>query len=418
MSTATPTTDIRNSDVEPPMAALAHGRRAADVVTPRVEVACQYLPGPAQVRVPVVLMRGGSSKGIFLRQEDVPPSGEARTRFLLALFGSPDRRQIDGLGGADLLTSKCAIMGPPTRPDADIDYTFAQVSVEHPTVSYDINCGNVSAAAGVYALEEGFVRAAEPVTVVRVHNTNTGKILRIQVPVRDGIACIEGDCLIDGVPGTGAEIGVDVSLTAGAATGRLLPSGAVRDRIEVDGIDHPFDVSIVDIGNPCVFVAAADLGLAGTDGPATMPAVAYGILERIRKEAACLAGIDSYLLPFQVVVSPPAASLDFVSGRSVEADDMDVTARLVVEGGMHKTYAGTGATCLGVAARIAGSVVHDACRVRGMREPIRIGHPSGVMSVVADVSGGPDTWTVNEVTFARTARRLFTGDAYIRRARL
>jgi len=355
---------------------------------------------------------------VFLRAQDVPSDPAARTRFLLALFGSPDRRQIDGLGGADLLTSKCAIMGPSTRADADIDYTFAQVSVEQPTVSYDINCGNISSAAGLYAIEEGFVHPEEPTTVVRVHNTNTGSILCIRVPVRDGTACIEGDCLIDGVPGSGAEVGLDLSLTVGGTTGRLLPSGAVRNRIEVDGVDHPIDVSIVDIGNPCVFVAASDLGLTGVEGPLTMPAALYDILDRIRAEAARLAGIDSYLLPFQVVVSPPAAAQDYVAGRAIDSDEMDVTARLIVERGVHKAFAGTGATCLGVAARLAGSVVHDVCRARGMRDRLRIGHPSGIMSVLADVSSDAGSWKVNEVTFARTARRLLAGEAYVRRTRL
>jgi 2-methylaconitate cis-trans-isomerase PrpF len=363
-------------------------------------------------------MRGGSSKGVFLREQDVPAEPAARTRFLLALFGSPDKRQIDGLGGADLLTSKCAIMGAPTRSDADIDYTFAQVSVEQPVVSYDINCGNLSAAAGLYALEEGYVRAAEPTTTVRVHNTNTGKILRVRVPVRDGYACVEGDCRVDSVPGTGATFDLDYALTAGAATGRLLPSGAVRNRVSIAGVDHPFDVSIVDIGNICVFVAASDLAVSGTEGPTTLPPSVYGILERLRVEAARLAGIESYLLPFQVVVSPSASAHDFVTGRLVRADEVDVTARLVVEGGMHKTYPGTGATCLGVAARIEGSVVHDLCRPRGGRESIRIGHPSGVMPILADVSKGADGWTVHEAAYTRTARRLLDGYAWLRRARL
>ena len=372
-----------------------------------------------QVRVPVVIMRGGSSKALVLRDADVPRDPEARTRFLLALFGSPDRRQIDGLGGADLLTSKCAIMGAPTRSDADIDYTFAQVSVEHPIVSYDISCGNISSAAGLYAIEEGFVEAVEPATTVRVHNTNTGTILRVRVPVRDRAARIEGDCHIDAVPGTGAAIGMDLALTAGAATGRLLPTGSVRDRIEVDGLDKPIDVSIVDIANVCVFIAAGDLGLAGTEGPADVPAACYEVLERIRLAAARLAGIESHLLPFQVVVSPPAPSRDFATGRLVDAGAMDLTARLVVERGMHKAYPGTGAACLGAAARIPGTVAHAACRPAGDERILRIGHPSGTMEVAARVTRSAEGgWAVLEASFARTARRLLEGTALVRRARL
>jgi 2-methylaconitate cis-trans-isomerase PrpF len=412
VQTTAPIADAAPLDAE--RTASAGPSHASQASTPRSGIDAVS----EQVRVPVLIMRGGSSKAVFLREQDVPAEEDARTRLLLALFGSPDRRQIDGLGGADLLTSKCAIMGPPTRDDADIDYTFAQVSVEQPIVSYDISCGNISAAAGLYALEEGFVRAVAPVTTVRVHNTNTGTILRIRLPVHQGVARIEGDCRIDAVPGTGAEIGMDFALTAGAATGRLLPTGSPRNRIEVAGVPHPFDVSIVDIENICVFVSAEHLGLAGSEGPADLPTSAYAILERIRVEAARLAGIDSYLLPFQVIVSRPAPSRDFVTGRLVEANEVDVTARLVVEGGMHKAYAGTGATCLGVAARITGSVVHDVCRPRGAREQIRIGHPSGVMPILADVTPVKGGWSVEEASFARTARRLLEGSAWVLRARL
>ena len=140
-------------------------------------------PMKEQINVPVTLMRGGTSKAVFLSQQDVPADADARRRFLLALFGSPDVRQIDGLGGADILTSKCAIIGPPSRPDADIDYTFVQIGLDQPTVSFEIVCGNISSATGVYALQEQLVPVQEPVTTVRVHNTNTGKILRMSFRV-------------------------------------------------------------------------------------------------------------------------------------------------------------------------------------------------------------------------------------------
>jgi len=371
-----------------------------------------------QVRVRTVLMRGGSSKAVFLREGDVPADRDARTRFLLALLGSPDKRQIDGLGGSDLLTSKCAIMGPPSRPDADIDYTFAQVSVEHPIVSYDINCGNISSAAGLFAIEEGFVRAVAPRTTVRVHNTNTGKVLHVKVPVADGAPVIEGPLRIDGVPGTGAEIQIDFSQTAGAATGRLLPTGRVRDRMEVPGLAGAIEVSLVDVANPCVFVRAADVGLEGTEWPGTVPEAAFDLLESIRMQAAALAGIDSVLLPFQVIVAPPASSREYLTERHIRADEVDLHARLFVERVMHKAYAATGATCLGVAARIAGTVAHEACRPRSVHAPIRIGHPSGVMPVVADVSQDRGSWRVNEVLLSRTARRLMEGYAFVRSARL
>jgi methylitaconate Delta-isomerase len=366
-----------------------------------------------QIPIKTVLMRGGSSKAVFLRTQDVPTDERKRTALLLALFGSPDRRQIDGLGGADYLTSKCALMGPPTRPDADIDYTVGQVSVEHPLVSYDTNCGNISAAAGLYAVEEGYVPATGPETLVRVHNTNTGKILRMKIPVENGKAVTEGNFAIDGVPGTGAEIKMDFSLTAGAATGQLLPTGRPVDRIEVETLGKSIDISIVDIANICVYIKAQDLGLIGTELPGTFSEKTLDTLEEIRRKAAVLAGIDSYLLPFQVLVSEPRDYPEFLTGRTVQAANTDVVARLFVERTLHKAYAGTGATCLAVAAKVDGSVVHQMARSRNNGE-VRIAHPSGVLPIMTDVGRQGDGWTVNEVLFSRTARRLMEGTAFVR----
>jgi len=371
-----------------------------------------------QVRVRIVMMRGGASKAIFLDEKGVPREAGARTRFLLALFGSPDRRQIDGLGGADLLTSKCAIMGAPTRPDADVDYTFVQVSVESPVVSYDIACGNITAAAAVYAIEEGYVQARAPATTVRVHNTNTRKVMRITVPVSNGLCCVEGDFAIDGVPGTGAEVQLDFSATVGAATGTMLPTGNVRDRIRVDRLGREIDVSIVDVANPCVFVAAGDVGLTGAEMPDQVPASVLDVLEEVRVAACRISGIDSYLLPFQAVVGRACSYRSSLTGAAIAASDCDLVARLFVERAMHKAYAGTGATCLAVAARLHGSVAHAHSASRVSRGSIRIGHPSGVLPIASDVERIGDAWRVNEVVFSRTARRLMEGWAYVRRQRL
>lgn len=371
-----------------------------------------------QLRVRTVLMRGGSSKAVFLNENHVPADTGTRTRFLLALFGSPDKRQIDGLGGSDYLTSKCAIIGPPSRPDADVDYTFVQVSVDNPVVSYDIACGNITSAAGLYAVEEGYVRIKSPATVVRVHNTNTGKVLKVTVPVHNGMPRVEGDFAIDGVPGTGAKIDLDFSGTVGAVTGKMLPTGNVRDRIESKVLARSLDVTIVDVANPCVFIAADSLGLRGGEQPGQIPDRILDALEEIRAESARLAGIKSYLLPFQVIVGPAQEYPNYLTGEPVAARTMDLTARLFVERVMHKAYAGTGATCLGVAARIQGSVVHAQCPQVDPQAPLRIGHPSGMLPIVADVTVGNGQWTVNEVLFSRTARRIMEGWAYVRKARL
>lgn len=370
-----------------------------------------------QVAIRCVLMRGGTSKGVFLRADDLPADPAARDRVILALFGSPDPRQIDGLGGADILTSKVAIIGTPTRPGADVDYTFGQVSIREPVVDYDINCGNLSAAVGVYAIEEGLVSAASPVTSVRVHNTNTGKIFVAHVPVRDGAPAVDGDAVIDGVPGSGAEIVLDFTGTAGAVTGRLLPTGRPLDRLHVPAFRRSVETSIVDLANLCVFVAAADVGMTGAEGPADFTDRQLRALIAVKDAAADHLGLSADgLVPLPVAVAPPVAYQTF-TGRRVEPDEVDLLARLA--GGrppmLHKTFPGTAATCTAVAARIRGTVAAAALRGAGRPGEVRIGHPGGIMPARADVSEGPP-WTVHGAGYFRTARRLLEGHALIRRA--
>lgn len=360
-----------------------------------------------------VIMRGGSSKALFLKQEELPPEEDERRKLILALFGSPDARQIDGLGGADYLTSKCAIMGPPSRRDADIDYTFAQVSVVNPVVSFDVNCGNISAAAALFAIEESYVQVQEPKTTVRVHNTNTGKILRIMVPVKDDVPVIEGDFAIDGVPGTGAEIEIDFSDTSGACTGSLLPTGSPQDVIRVDGLDKDLRVSIVDVGNVCVFIHAADLGVSGTELPGQFSDATLDLLEAIRKRSAEISGISSHVLPLQVIVSEPQDYSTLVPGRFVKAGQVDVVARQFLEKMGHKAYAGTGSACIAVASKIDGTLVRQVCRKRDSAV-FNIGHPSGVIPISVDVERSEEGWHVKEVLYSRTARRLMQGTAFVR----
>src|SRR5665647_1622102 len=196
------------------------------------------------------IVRGGTSKGIFIMKNELPKDPVKRDAVIRAIYGSPDVRQIDGLGGADVLTSKLAIISPSTRPDADVDYTFGQVSFETDFVDYGGNCGNLSSAVGPFAIDEGLVAPVEPITTVRIHLTNSNNILIAEVPVKDGKAMVDGDFVIDGCPGTGAKITLDWSDVVGGITGKLLPTGNVKDIIEADGVKYP--VSIVDAGNPVV----------------------------------------------------------------------------------------------------------------------------------------------------------------------
>lgn len=368
----------------------------------------QVTDHPEMGAIRFVLMRGGTSKAPFLRGEDLPPPGAERDRFILGLFGSPDPRQIDGLGGADLLTSKLAIIDPPSRDDADLDYTFAQVSITEPVVDYDINCGNISAAVGAYAVDEGLVPITEPATTVRIHNTNTGKVIVAHVPVVAGRAAVKGDLVIDGVPGSGAPIALDYSDTAGGVTGSLLPTGTSRDLLET--AIGPVDVTIVDLANLSVFFPADAVGMTGTERPGDVTAEHLVAVEAIKDAAAKVVGIDGDgLIPVPVAVAPP---IPYRTIAGVEVTGADVYARVI--GGrpstLHKAYPGTVSATTAVAAGLAGSVVAEA--MGGARPGrIRIGHPSGIMEASASVD--TTRGIVEEATYLRTARRLAEGVAYV-----
>jgi 2-methylaconitate cis-trans-isomerase PrpF len=363
-------------------------------------------------RIPIVLMRGGTSKCIFFHERDLPAERQARDRILLAVFGSPDPRQIDGLGGATSTTSKACIIGPPSRPDADVDYTFAQVSVTAALVDCGGNCGNCSSAVGPFAVDEGLVPAVEPVTRVRIHNTNTGKIIVAEVPTRGGRALDEGDYEIAGVPGTGARIRMWFEDPSGAVTGKLLPTGqAVED---CEGVP----MSVVDAANPLVFVRAADLGLRGTELPLQIDSdpELLGRIERIRGEAAVRCGLAgdwreaarvTPSVPKFAFVSEPQDYTDLY-GRRVAASALDFTARIMSMGRLHQAYALTGAICTGVAARLPGTLVH-ALR-RGEGPDVRFGHPSGVIDVQVETDGD----RVLRVAGSRTARRMLEGTVHLR----
>ncbi len=376
----------------------------------------------------VVIHRGGTSKGIFIKENELPKEPEARSRVIRGIFGTPDTREIDGLGGADVLTSKLAIIGPPTRPDADVDYTFAQVSFDTDLVDYGGNCGNISAAVGPFAIDEGLVLAVEPVTRVRIHQVNTNCILVADVPVKDGKACVEGDCRIDGVPGAGARIMLDFSDTAGSTTGKLLPTGNPVDTVHVEGYGD-FEVSIVDAGNVLVFIEAESLGLKGTESCAEIEAdkALTDKIEAIRATCTVKIGMadtiqeateKSAYVPFFAIVSKPADYTVAIDGHQVKAENVDLVSRLSFMLHMHKTYPGTGTVCTGAAARIPGTLVYrqlsEAARQSNL---LRIGHPGGVILVDAQ-SNDPAGTSFARLAYERTARRIMEGTCYVKNDRL
>lgn len=241
---------------------------------------------------PATIMRGGTSRGVFFHMADLPRDREQWDRVILAALGSPDSygRQIDGLGGATSSTSKAVVVAPSERPDADVIYTFAQVSVREPRVDWSGNCGNLTAAVATFAIDEGLVAATEPVTKVRLYNTNTNKMIVASVPVKCGRACVAGDYLIYGIPAPGAAITLTYDDPSGSVTGSLLPTGRVIDEIDAHGIGQ-VTVSVVDAATPVVFFSAATLELTATETAAwidqhprllqRLESIRYAVAERI-----------------------------------------------------------------------------------------------------------------------------------------
>ena len=371
------------------------------------------------------IVRGGTSKGIFIMDNELPADADSRRKVIQAVFGSPDHRQIDGLGGADTLTSKLAVIGPSDRDDADVDYTFAQVGIDRDIVDFGGNCGNISSGVGPFAVDAGLVKAVEPVTTVRIYQTNTDRILTAEVPVKDGKACAEGDFRIDGVPGTGAKITMDFSTTVGSATGRLLPTGHVTDDIEVEGRRYP--VSIVDAGNPLVFIAAESLNLEGNESAAEIDADADLLhqIEDIRSRAAVMIGMaktpedatkNSPYAPFFAIVNSPKSYVT-PSGQEVKEEQIDLLSRLLFMQKMHKTYPGTGSVATAAAVRIPGSIPYNKLRRSADDQVmIHIGHPAGIMDVESIAHQEDGRTVVSRLAFYRTARKIMDGLVYIKRS--
>lgn len=374
-------------------------------------------------KIPCVIQRGGTSKGVYLHEKDLPKDPEIRKRVILAIFGSPDRRQIDGLGGADPLTSKVAIIAASERPDADVDYTFHPVSIRESILGTKGNCGNISAGVGPFAIDEGLVQAKDPETIVRIFNTNTKKIIKAFVPTHDGKTRYLGDYAIDGVPGTGAKILLDYSATEGAVTGKLLPTGNPMDFISIPGIGE-IEISIVDAGNPVCFIKAEVLNLSGVEDPLD-PNLAKLLdkIELIRGTVAKRIGlvddptkarIQSAGLPMLAIVSKPNKYKSFTDGRLIQADEIDFVSRLFYMQEMHKAYAGTGTVCTGAAAMIEGTLVNLVCSPKAKEtKTVRIGHPSGIISIEIDVIKSDHGYKLKKAFFARTSRRIMEGFVYV-----
>lgn len=378
----------------------------------------------AQGSYPAVFMRGGTSKALFFHLRDLPADRADWDAIFLAAIGAPDPngRQLNGMGGGVSSLSKIAVIGPPSRADADVDYTFAQVGITDAVVGYRANCGNISSAVGPFAVDEGLVGAADGMAEVRIHNTNTGKIIVARFAVEGGRAKVTGDFVLQGVAGSGAPVRLAFTEPGGAATGRLLPTGRVRDVIEVTGFGA-LEVSLVDAANPVVFVKAAALGLTATESPdaLTNDGARMALFEEIRVAAALAMGLVreeaeartrlKNLPQVSLVAGPCPAPV--LSGQVLAESEMDVLTRIIASGQPHRATPLTGGMCLAVAARIPGTVVHDVARPQPDDADIRVAHPSGVLVVAARVERGEEGIVAREAVVYRTARRLMEGRVFL-----
>ena len=377
-------------------------------------------------RLPAVFMRGGTSKALMLHRHDLPAEQAHWDPIFLRAMGSPDPngRQLDGMGGGLSSLSKVCVLSRSSRPDADIDYTFAQVMVKDAHVDYGGNCGNMSSAVGPFAVDEGLVAAADGEAMVRIYNTNTDKIIHSTFPVHGGQSVGRGELAIPGVAGTGAPIRLDFLSPGGASTGRLLPTGRVVDQVEVPGLGM-VEVSMVDAANACVLVAASSLGLSGLEMPGDLEAdpVTMERLSAVRLQASVAMGLartieearSRTVVPFVGFVAP-AQEARTLSGELLAADAVDLTARMISNGQPHRALPLTASLCIAVAASIEGTVAWRARRAAGAAaapgDALRLSMPSGVLTVGADVESRAGQWTALRGSFYRTARRLFDGAVY------
>jgi 2-methylaconitate cis-trans-isomerase PrpF len=374
-----------------------------------------------QQRIPAVFMRGGTSKAVVFRQHDLPADRGQWDAIFLAVMGSPDAnaRQLDGMGGGISSLSKVCVVGPPSHAEADIDFTFAQVLVREARVDYQSNCGNMSSAMGPFAVDESLVPASGGEARVVIHNTNTRKLVYATFPLDDGAAAVDGAFEIPGVAGSGAPVRLEFRDPGGAGSGKLLPSGQVLDVLDVPGVGR-VEASLVDAANACVFIEAARAGVTGTESPAQLDERTdiMEMLEAIRCTAGVAMGLGRHtddirhLSPSNPKIGLVAAPRDGIDlgGQAIAAHDGDLTARIISMGNTHRALPLTGALCLGVAARITGTVVNRHTRAATEKDAeLRILQPSGVSVVGAEVDQDDNGWHARLAYVYRTQRRLFEG---------
>lgn len=351
-----------------------------------------------QTAIPAVVMRGGTSKGLYFLKEDLPAPDSARDRVLLAMMGSPDARQIDGMGGAHPLTSKVAIISQATDDEADLDYLFLQVVVDEARVSDGQNCGNILAGVGPFAIEKGLVAIDSDETSIRIRMLNSGGIAVVHVKTPGGQVSYEGNTSIDGVPGTAAPVMIDFADVAGSNCGALLPTGNVVD--EVDGVQ----VTCIDNGMPVVLMRATDFGKSGYESPAELEA-----------DEQLNARIESIRLQVGPLMSLGDVAEKTVPKMSLIAPAQHggvVATRTFIPHRVHQSIGVLGAASVAAACSIPGSVT-DGVAAKATGRALDVEHPSGRFSVDIDVSEQDGKFAITRSALLRTARKLMDGNVYV-----
>ncbi|MBP3239286.1 MAG: PrpF protein [Oribacterium sp.] len=375
-----------------------------------------------------VFMRGGTSKGCLFKKEDLPADRAEWDDIFLQVMGSPDPKQIDGMGGTVSSNNKIVIIWKSEEPDVDIEYLVGQVIVGKRQVDYKSNCGNMTAAVPAFCVEEGMVDIKEPVTTVRMLNKNTDKYINVDVPIDPDTHTFanDGDCEIAGVDGTAAELRVDFLNPAGSKTGNLLPTGNVVDVLDIPGFGK-IESTIIDVSNPIVLVKAEDIGMKGTELPDQINnnKEVIDLLEKIRGTACVMMGFAKNLkeatdnqpgVPKVGFVTTPKGYID-IEDKEVTEDKMDICARVISVFKCHKAIPLTAASSVSTAAFLEGTIVNKIVAAKDDRKTVRIGHPSGVMTMVPTVvkeGSNPADYKIPGVAVQRTARRIMDGYVYIR----
>ena len=376
----------------------------------------------SQIALPAVFVRGGTSKGLFFHRRDLPAERAEWDALFLAALGSPDLhcRQLDGMGGGISSLSKVVVVSSSTRSGVDVDYLFGQVAVDRALVDYRSNCGNLTAAVGPFAVDEGLVQAADGEAALTLHNCNLDQAIEARFEVASGRAVVAGETVLDGVTGQGAPIRLSFLEPGGAVTGRLLPTGHARDVLDVPG-SGPVEATMIDASTALVIVRARALGASGVELPEQIEgdSALTDRLEAIRRAGAVAMGIapETASVPKVGFVAPPADAAT-LSGTRLPANSADLSARVISMGRPHRTLPLTAALALAAAARIPGTIAAESARPgTAGNAPLRLGHPSGVAEVSVNLASAHPAY-VERVTVTRTARRLMEGRVLVPAHRL